>query len=105
MYSPGYPGTHFIDQAGFELRSPPASASQVLGLKATTCHHVVARLAKCSLTFFLFSFPELRTEINYILLKVTQKFNAILIKILTFFLRIEKKCKHSFAFKILKNPK
>jgi hypothetical protein len=28
------PGTHFVDQAGLELRNPPASASQVLGLKA-----------------------------------------------------------------------
>jgi hypothetical protein len=25
---------HFVDQAGLELRNPPASASQVLGLKA-----------------------------------------------------------------------
>jgi hypothetical protein len=28
------PGTHFVDQAGLELRNPPASASRVLGLKA-----------------------------------------------------------------------
>ncbi|GAB1286772.1 Tau-tubulin kinase 2 [Apodemus speciosus] len=27
------PGTHSVDQAGLELRNPPASASQVLGLK------------------------------------------------------------------------
>jgi hypothetical protein len=26
--------THFVDQADLELRNPPASASQVLGLKA-----------------------------------------------------------------------
>jgi hypothetical protein len=32
--SPGCPGTHFVDQAGLELRNPPASASRVLGLKA-----------------------------------------------------------------------
>jgi hypothetical protein len=32
--SPGCPGTHSVDQAGLELRSPPASASRVLGLKA-----------------------------------------------------------------------
>jgi hypothetical protein len=31
---PGCPGTHFVDQAGLELRNPPASASRVLGLKA-----------------------------------------------------------------------
>jgi hypothetical protein len=28
------PGTHAVDQAGLELRNPPASASQVLGLQA-----------------------------------------------------------------------
>jgi hypothetical protein len=33
LYSPGGPGTHSVDQAGLELRNPPASASQVLGLK------------------------------------------------------------------------
>jgi hypothetical protein len=31
--SPGCPGTHSVDQAGLELRNPPVSASQVLGLK------------------------------------------------------------------------
>jgi hypothetical protein len=31
---PGCPGTHFVDQAGLELRNPPATASQVLRLKA-----------------------------------------------------------------------
>jgi hypothetical protein len=31
---PGCPGTHSVDQAGFELRNSPASASQVLGLQA-----------------------------------------------------------------------
>jgi hypothetical protein len=37
-YSPGCPGTHFVDQAGLELRNPLASASAlgVLGLKACT---------------------------------------------------------------------
>jgi hypothetical protein len=34
LYIPGCPETHFVNQAGFELRNPPASASQVLGLKA-----------------------------------------------------------------------
>jgi hypothetical protein len=34
----GCPRTHSVDQAGLELRNPPASASQVLGLQecATT---------------------------------------------------------------------
>jgi hypothetical protein len=36
LCSPGCPGTHFVDQACLELRNPPASASQVLGLKACT---------------------------------------------------------------------
>ena len=37
-YSPGCSGTHSVDQTGLEFRNPPASASQVLGLKvcATT---------------------------------------------------------------------
>jgi hypothetical protein len=33
LYIPGCPGTHFVDQAGLELRNPPASVSLVLGLK------------------------------------------------------------------------
>jgi hypothetical protein len=38
LYSLDCPGTHSVDQAGLELRNPPASASQVLGFKvcATT---------------------------------------------------------------------
>jgi hypothetical protein len=36
LYSPDCPGTHSVDQAGLELRNPPISASQVLGLKACT---------------------------------------------------------------------
>jgi hypothetical protein len=35
LCSPGCPGTHSVDQTGLELRNPPASASQVLGLKAS----------------------------------------------------------------------
>jgi hypothetical protein len=31
LCSPGCPGTHFVDQAGLELRNPPASASRVRG--------------------------------------------------------------------------
>jgi Na+/melibiose symporter-like transporter len=34
LCSPGCPETHSVDQAGLELRNPPASDSQVLGLKA-----------------------------------------------------------------------
>jgi hypothetical protein len=41
LCSPGCPGTHSVDQVGLELRNPPASASQVLGLKA------IATTAQC----------------------------------------------------------
>jgi hypothetical protein len=34
LCSPGCPGTHSVDQACLKLRDLPASASQVLGLKA-----------------------------------------------------------------------
>ena len=42
-YSPGCPGAHSVDQAGLELRNLPASASQVLELKAcaTTAQHLL----------------------------------------------------------------
>jgi hypothetical protein len=36
LCSPGCPGIHFVDQAALEPRNLPASASQVLGLKACT---------------------------------------------------------------------
>jgi hypothetical protein len=36
LCSPGCPGTHSLNQVGLKLRNPPASASQVLGLKACT---------------------------------------------------------------------
>jgi hypothetical protein len=41
------PETHSVDQAGLELRDPPASASQVLGLKAcaTTARPLI--LTRC----------------------------------------------------------
>jgi hypothetical protein len=34
LCSPGCPETHSVEQTGLELGNPPASASQVLGLKA-----------------------------------------------------------------------
>jgi hypothetical protein len=39
LYSPGCPGTLSVDQAGLKLRNLPASASQVLGLKACITKH------------------------------------------------------------------
>jgi hypothetical protein len=40
LCSPSCSGTNSVDQAGLKLRNPPASASQVLGLKA---HATTAR--------------------------------------------------------------
>jgi hypothetical protein len=45
--APGCPGTHSVDQAGLELRNLPASASQVLGLKAYATTHTTAWLCCC----------------------------------------------------------
>jgi hypothetical protein len=42
LYSLRCPGNHFVDQAALELRNPPASASQVLGL--TVCATTVLAL-------------------------------------------------------------
>jgi hypothetical protein len=47
LYSPSCPGTHFVDQAGLELRNPPASASRVLGLKACATTPGRAEFFKC----------------------------------------------------------
>ena len=51
LCSPGYPGALSVDQAGLELRNPPASASQVLGLKVsgTTLGSVVTFSCSVSL--------------------------------------------------------
>ena len=40
LYIPNSPGTHSVDKAGLKLRKLPASACQVLGLKA--CANTVA---------------------------------------------------------------
>jgi hypothetical protein len=45
LCNPGCPGTHFVDQAGLELRNPPASASQVLGLKCGVHHHTWLKIS------------------------------------------------------------
>jgi hypothetical protein len=50
---PGCPGTHFVDQAGLELRNPPASACRVLGLKACA---TTPGWFSSFLVFFFFSF-------------------------------------------------
>jgi hypothetical protein len=53
------PGTHFVDQAGLELRNPPASASQVLGLKACATTARPVHLKKAHLMKLL---PEMSME-------------------------------------------
>jgi hypothetical protein len=53
LCSPGCPGTHFVDQAGLELRNLPASASQVLGLKACA---TTARPPSFFLKIYLFMY-------------------------------------------------
>jgi hypothetical protein len=47
----GCSGTHFVDQAGLELRNQPASASQVLGRIKGVSHH-----CRLDLSFFFFFF-------------------------------------------------
>ena len=47
LYSPGCPGTHFVDQGGLELRNPPASASRVLGLKAAFSYWINCSSTPC----------------------------------------------------------
>ena len=47
FFETGFPGIHFVDQAGLELRNPPASVSRVLGLK------VCATTPGFSLTFYI----------------------------------------------------
>jgi hypothetical protein len=56
LYSPGCPGTHSVDQAGLELRNPPASASQVLGLRRVPPHpatHKFLKGGECRYFFYL----------------------------------------------------
>jgi hypothetical protein len=56
LCSPGCPGAHSVDQAGLELRNPPAYASQVLGLKACA---TTAQLSFVFL-FFYYLYSEVR---------------------------------------------
>jgi hypothetical protein len=55
LYSPGCPGIHFVDQAGLELRNTPASASQMLGLKAcVTTPSKISYFSTSNLYLFLY---------------------------------------------------
>ena len=40
LYSLDCPGTPYVDQTGLKLRNPPASASQLLGLKDMFHQHL-----------------------------------------------------------------
>jgi hypothetical protein len=76
LCNPGCPGTHSVDQASLKLRNPPASASQVLGLKvcATTAQHnytLIQYLAIKNNDFTKFKGKWIDLE-NIILSEVTQ---------------------------------
>jgi hypothetical protein len=61
LCSPGSPGTYSVDQAGLKLRNPPASASQVLGLKMCT---TTARLYYIYITICIHIHIPLYTHIT-----------------------------------------
>ena len=61
LCSPDFPGTHSVDQAGLKLRKLPASASQVLGLKAcaTTARPKNSLIIFLKQVLFRLAFSEL----------------------------------------------
>jgi hypothetical protein len=63
LCSPGCSVTHFVDQAGLELRNLPASAFQVLGLKA--CATIAQLSLKSFVVVVLFVFCFLFVLIFY----------------------------------------
>jgi hypothetical protein len=67
LYSPGCPGTHSVDQAGLELRNLPASASQVLGLKACT---ITPALLVFKMDYFIF---VVQAELELLILLLREK--------------------------------
>jgi hypothetical protein len=56
LCSPGYLRTCYVEQVGFELRDPPASASRVLGLKVNPWNSV------CVAQLFLGEGPALECD-------------------------------------------
>jgi hypothetical protein len=67
LYSPGCPGTHFVDQAGLELRNPPASASA--GIKGRR-HHAWLKILFLFLIFIFLTmnlFKKIYLFIIYLL--------------------------------------
>jgi hypothetical protein len=63
LHSSGCPGTHSVDQAGLELRNPPASASRVLELKV--CTTITRLLLLWSLTHSLVPFRKWYWRFSY----------------------------------------
>jgi hypothetical protein len=51
LFSSGCPGTHFVDQAGLELRNLPASASRFIVLKHCLCSYMCAWQYRLALHF------------------------------------------------------
>ena len=58
LCSPGCPGTHFVDQAGLELRNLPASASQVPLTSATSHTENIEEKYALDPQVILFSFQR-----------------------------------------------
>jgi hypothetical protein len=71
LCSPGFPGTHSVDQASLELSDPPASASQVLGLKGEHHHDWLTSIFLKGLSLSLLLWPH--TEHNKGLLNIILK--------------------------------
>ena len=64
LCSPGWPGTHYVNQAGLKLTDLPASTSQVLGVKAKATTSGRTQMNHGS---FIHTLPtSFRLYINYI---------------------------------------
>ncbi|GAB1291456.1 Caprin-2 [Apodemus speciosus] len=79
LCSPGCPGTHSVDQAGLELRNPPASASQVLGYRRVLPRPLLKAQKKAQRREHMLKLEaekkKLRTilQIQYVLQNLTQE--------------------------------
>jgi hypothetical protein len=64
LYNPGCPGTHSANPAGLKLRNLPASASQVLGLKACATIAQIMSTSYLSNSDFLWFLPSLWATVD-----------------------------------------